>query len=324
MSIGGPISIGGTISIPPHTCQIDIKRSKLPLDLDDVNVEIGFGNSEFLVSLAKENPDEIFIGFELSGLSLEKMRRRVMREGVKNVFAIREDAFFGFHFCFKDGVVKKIYMNFPDPWPKNRHEKRRLTARNKLALFHRKLKEGGEIIIRTDHERFLNFTIEQSLGIFSVRFEEDEGERRIQGFTKYMRKWIAEGKKIYTIYLEKKGHVKDDELPPLPKIISGGESDMLLELKVKEFPYKKSELEGKTFFLRDGIYVKMFSVWERDGNMLIETLLTEHGYCQMFYLKVERKGDFFSVDVSPFSSVIRTEGVELLIESIVKGALSPL
>jgi tRNA (guanine-N(7)-)-methyltransferase len=197
--------------IPPSTIQIDFKRSELPLDASELSkivgvknpkiyVEIGFGNGEFLVEMAKRESSSIFIGFEISGISVEKLRSRVKRENLKNVFCIREDGFWGLYFCFPDSSIDKIFINFPDPWPKRRHEKRRITERKKLILFFRKLKPEGKIEILTDSENFVNYTVEQAMGIFNAKVEE---KKDFSITTKYMRKWLQEGRKIYSILLEK-------------------------------------------------------------------------------------------------------------------------
>ena len=333
-----------SVLVPEGSCQIDWKRSSLPFDLEelrikagvpstDVSVEIGFGNGDFLVHAACIFPEKIFVGFEVSGISVEKLIKRVRREKIKNVFCVREDAFFGLHFCFGESTLKEIYMNFPDPWRKKRHAKRRITSREKLILFHRKLKPEGRMIIRTDSSDFVDFTIEQADGIFSAEvdelrsFMEREKDKRMKVLisfrTKYMMRWESEGKKIYVVVL-KKEKKSDNELssffsgsfyPDLPTL------KMFLGLKVRDFPYSREEIEGQLFKLKDKVFARFFRVWEKDGNLLIETLLSEYGYEQLFYIKVERRGDFFLVDISPFSSVVRTGNMEELVRKLALGEL---
>ena len=331
--------------LPEGSCQIDWKRSSLPIDPDElkrkagvsssyISVEIGFGNGDFLVHAARVFPEKIFVGFEVSGISIEKLIKRVRREKIKNVFCVREDAFFGIHFCFEDETLEEIFMNFPDPWRKKRHAKRRITSREKLILFHRKLKPEGKVIIRTDSADFVDFTVEQADGIFSVdvdelqsfvKKEKDDRVRALISFrTKYMMRWEQEGKKIYVVVLKKEKKSYDelsssfflDFYPKLPDL------KMFLGLKVRDFHYSKKELEGKLFKLHDHVFARFFHVWEdKNGNLLIETLLSEYGYEQLFYIKVERKGGYFIVDISPFSSVVRTENMEELIKKLAFGKL---
>jgi tRNA (guanine-N7-)-methyltransferase len=318
--------------IPPSTIQIDFKRSELPLDASELSkivgienpkiyVEIGFGNGEFLVEMAKRESSSIFIGFEISGISVEKLRSRVKRENLRNVFCIREDGFWGLYFCFPDSSIDKIFINFPDPWPKRRHEKRRITERKKLILFFRKLKPEGKIEILTDSENFVNYTVEQAMGIFKVKAEE---KKDFSITTKYMRKWLQEGRKIYSILLEKDKSTflaenkkyYDFEIEKLSK------PKMFLERKIEKFPYRKEELEHKVFKIQEGVFVKFFDIFEKENKILIETLISEYGYEQMFIIKIEKRGENFILDISPFSSVIRTEGIEKLIEKLSEGTLS--
>jgi tRNA (guanine-N7-)-methyltransferase len=76
------------------------------------------------------------------------------------------------------------------------------------------------------------------------------------------------------------------------------------------------------FKIQEGIFVKFFDIFEKENKILIETLISEYGYEQMFIIKIEKKGENFILDISPFSSVIRTEGIEKLIEKLSEGALS--
>jgi tRNA (guanine-N7-)-methyltransferase len=318
------------IKIPPSTNQIDFKRSELPIDIKDLSeivgienpiiyVEIGFGNGEFLVEMAKREKSSVFIGFEISGIGIEKLRSRVMKENLKNVLCIREDGFWGLHFCFSDSSIDKIFINFPDPWPKRKHEKRRITTRKKLILLYTKLKPEGKIEILTDSKNFVDYTIDQADGIFKVKIEE---RKDFPITTKYMRKWLLQGRKIYSVLLEKsknlfapenKKYYNLDE--KLPKI------KMFLERKIEKFTYKKEDLENKVFKIEEGIFVKFFDILEGKDKILIETLISEYGYEQFFIIKVERKGEKFALDISPFSSVIRTEGIEKLIEKLSQGQL---
>ncbi len=319
------------IKIPPSTNQIDFKRSELPIYIKDLSeivgienptiyVEIGFGNGEFLVEMAKREKSSVFIGFEISGIGIEKLRSRVRKENLKNVLCIREDGFWGLHFCFPDSSIDKIFINFPDPWPKRKHEERRITTRKKLILLHEKLKAEGKIEILTDSKNFVDYTIEQAKEIFKVKTEE---RKDFSITTKYMRKWLLQGRKIYSVLLEKSKNLLTPEskkyynfeIEKLPKI------KMFLERKIEKFAYKKEDLEHKVFKIEEGIFVKFFDILEGKNKILIETLISEHGYEQLFIIKVERKGEKFAVDISPFSSVIRTEGIEKLIEKLSQGQL---
>ena len=284
-------------------CYINYKKVEKPLPWDKVLVEIGFGRGDFTVRLAKENPDRRIIGFELSAVSVEKLMKRVRREGLENVHCVRIDAYWGFYLLLKDRSVERIYMNYPDPWFKKRHHKRRLTREENLYIFAKKLKEGGEIRIRTDHAPFVEFTLEEAekLKVFEIRVRKLEVEEPI---TKYERKWLLEGKELSEIVMRK---VKDPPEKDTPKL---KEVKELFPVKVEGKEANLKSLENTELRLGEKVYLKFFKGYEREDGYLIETLLSEEGFVQKFFILVRKKGSDYVVDVSPFSEVLRTENVQ--------------
>ncbi|MEO0225312.1 MAG: tRNA (guanosine(46)-N7)-methyltransferase TrmB [candidate division WOR-3 bacterium] len=117
------------------------------IDLENLVIEIGFGNGIYISNLAKLNPNKNFLGIEISGESVKKLSKIIKKEHLENVYIIKMDAYWVFYLFLKDNEVLEIYMNFPDPWPKKKHAQRRLTTIENLYLFTRKLKEGGFIQI---------------------------------------------------------------------------------------------------------------------------------------------------------------------------------
>ncbi|RMF55102.1 MAG: tRNA (guanosine(46)-N7)-methyltransferase TrmB, partial [Calditrichaeota bacterium] len=89
-------------------------------------VEIGFGNGEFLMNWARQQPDWNFVGVELSLASMERILKRIHQSGIRNVKPIHEDARFAIREFFPDNSIRHVMMNFPDPWFKERHKHRRL------------------------------------------------------------------------------------------------------------------------------------------------------------------------------------------------------
>ena len=298
-------------------CLINYKSVEKPLPFEDLTVEIGFGSGDFLIKLAKEDPKGRFLGFELSGVAIEKLLRRVRREGLENIFCTRLDAYWGFYLLLKDSSVRKIYMNYPDPWFKKRDIKRRLTKRENLYLFHRKLKEGGTIEIRTDHYPFLEFTLEEasSLGGFSSYLEELDTS---QPLTKYEKRWLSMGKKIYRLRLVKRG--KTLIIPELRKI---KEVKDLFPHKVEKREPDLLALEGREYRLSERVHLKFFSSYEGKGKKLIEALLSEEGFVQKFFVEVRKKGNYWIIDISPHSQVFRTENLRKVLELVAKEGFKP-
>ena len=298
-------------------CYIDYKTVEKPLPWEDLIVEIGFGRGDFTVKLAKENPDKKIIGFELSAISVEKLIKRVKKEGLKNVHCVRIDAYWGFYLLLKDSSVEKIYMNYPDPWFKKRHHKRRLTKEENLYIFARKLKENGEIRIRTDFKPFVDFTLEeaQKLSVFDISVRKLEVKEPL---TKYERKWLLEGKELTEIIMRK---IKDPEPRNIPALKEVRE---LFPVKVEGKELDLKSLEGSEFKLGERVYLKFFKSYGSESGHLVETLLSEEGFLQKFFILVRRKGKGYIVDVSPFSEVLRTENVQRAVQVVAEKGFKPL
>ena len=298
-------------------CYIDYKTVEKPLPWEDLIVEIGFGRGDFTVKLAKENPDKKIIGFELSAISVEKLIKRVKKESLKNVHCVRIDAYWGFYLLLKDSSVEKIYMNYPDPWFKKRHHKRRLTKEENLYIFARKLKENGEIRIRTDFKPFVDFTLEeaQKLSVFDISVRKLEVEEPL---TKYERKWLLEGKELTEIIMRK---IKDPEPRNIPALKEVRE---LFPVKVEGKELDLKSLEGSEIKLGERVYLKFFKSYGGESGHLVETLLSEEGFLQKFFILVRRKGKDYVVDVSPFSEVLRTENVQRAVQVVAEKGFKPL
>jgi tRNA (guanine-N7-)-methyltransferase len=109
---------------------------RLPLDLSALSgvrgglpraeLEIGFGNGEYTVQSAAARPDTLFIGLEVSPACIDRCVHRM--KGLSNLKVICTDARFMMKELFADASLDRVTMNFPCPWPKNRHARRRVTA----------------------------------------------------------------------------------------------------------------------------------------------------------------------------------------------------
>lgn len=124
-----------------------------------IHLELGMGKGKFLNIMANKNPHANFLGVEFREEMVHKAVGRV--EGNpknigflwSNVENIRE--------YFAPGEISRIYLNFSDPWPKKRHEKRRLTHGNFLKQYQVVLSPGGEIYFKTDNKEFFEFSLNE-------------------------------------------------------------------------------------------------------------------------------------------------------------------
>lgn len=123
-------------------------------------IEIGMGKGQFITTLAKENPDNNYIGIEKYSSVLVRAIEKQEEEKLPNLYFIRMDAE-NIAEVFDKEEVKGIYLNFSDPWPKDRHAKRRLTSVQFLARYEQILEKGGHVIFKTDNRPLFDFSLEQ-------------------------------------------------------------------------------------------------------------------------------------------------------------------
>lgn len=126
-----------------------------------IHIEIGMGKGKFIIELAERNPEINYIGIEkYSSVLLRALEKRQEAE-LKNLFFIRFDAEY-INEIFGEQEVDRIYLNFSDPWPKDRHAKRRLTSKEFLSRYNRLLKEDGEVMFKTDNRMLFDFSLEEA------------------------------------------------------------------------------------------------------------------------------------------------------------------
>ena len=125
-----------------------------------IHIEIGMGKGQFITQLASENPDINFIGIEkYSSVLVRALDKRDALE-LDNLIFLRMDAEdIASYFALDE--VAKIYLNFSDPWPKDRHAKRRLTSTNFLAKYDKILKKNGLLQFKTDNRPLFDFSLEE-------------------------------------------------------------------------------------------------------------------------------------------------------------------
>lgn len=125
-----------------------------------LRIEIGMGKGKFIHALAKLNPDINYVGIEKYSSVLLRAVQKMEEEELPNLKFIRMDAE-DIEEVFGEGEVDRIYLNFSDPWPKDRHAKRRLPSRQFLTRYDKILKKDGVIEFKTDNRPLFDFAIEE-------------------------------------------------------------------------------------------------------------------------------------------------------------------
>lgn len=172
-----------------------------------LRIEIGMGKGKFLHTLAKENPDVNYVGIEKYSSVLLRAIQKMEEDELPNLLFIRMDAE---EICevFGEGEVDRIYLNFSDPWPKDRHAKRRLPSRQFLERYDRILKPDGVLEFKTDNEPLFQFAVEEVPGagwkVKALTYDLHADPELMKGniMTEYEEKFSSNGNAIfkYIIY----------------------------------------------------------------------------------------------------------------------------
>ena len=124
-----------------------------------VRIEVGMGKGRFLMELAAANPGINYVGIEMYSTVLLKAIRKRENLNLPNLWFLRVDAR-TLADIFGPEEVDRIYLNFSDPWPKDRHAKRRLTSPEFLAVYHKILKYDGVLEFKTDNRDLFDYSLE--------------------------------------------------------------------------------------------------------------------------------------------------------------------
>lgn len=136
-------------SLAPPLCWKQVFGNTAP-----VAIEIGFGKGGFLLSIAVQQPMVNFIGIESSRKYYRKGSRKVQRAKLCNIKLVWGEAYHFLKRYVPDNSLQNLYINFPDPWPKRRHAKRRLLKPEFVTMLARKLETRGQVEIVTDVEEY--------------------------------------------------------------------------------------------------------------------------------------------------------------------------
>ena len=136
------------------------KWSELFHNNHPLHIEIGMGKGQFIHTLASENPDINYIGIEMYSSVLYRALEKQTAEEKPNLYFLRFDAKY-LADIFAEHEVDRIYLNFSDPWPKERHAKRRLTSRQFFERYDKILAGNGVVEFKTDNDDLFAFSMEE-------------------------------------------------------------------------------------------------------------------------------------------------------------------
>ncbi|WP_339233544.1 tRNA (guanosine(46)-N7)-methyltransferase TrmB [Oceanobacillus sp. FSL W7-1281] len=165
-----------------------------------IHVEIGSGKGQFITGMAKQHPDINFIGIEVAKSIIVSTVQKVDEEALDNIRLLNENAN-DLLAIFEENEIGQIYLNFSDPWPKNRHEKRRLTFRSFLEQYQHILPESGQIVLKTDNRGLFEYSLvsfsNYGMKLIEVNLDLHAIEDETNVKTEYEEKFASMGHVIY-------------------------------------------------------------------------------------------------------------------------------
>lgn len=166
-----------------------------------VVLEVGFGNGENTLALAKQNPDTLYIASEVYLAGIGSLLGEIVDGAIQNIFITSGDIRLLID-DIKEPVFDDVIVICPDPWPKFKHHKRRMITNEFFELIHPTIQDGGELFMSTDVEDYAESITEQ-LDV-SVGFQRNDSSLyEASSLTKFQRRAMDEGRKIYPFSLKK-------------------------------------------------------------------------------------------------------------------------
>ena len=199
---------------PSLNTVLDISTHKLPINTYDIfgnynetALDIGFGEGEFIVEVAKKNEDWNFLGIEIKYYRFKKAVHLANKENADNLKLLHIDVNIAVEQVFKDSIFDKVYINFPDPWPKDRHKKHRIISKRFLNSLRSLMKEGSTVEFSSDHLDYVNHIIEYFKSnpnfINILKTEDFTTKAKSRAVTKFEEQFIEENKRIYYLTFKK-------------------------------------------------------------------------------------------------------------------------
>ena len=202
----------------------DLRSLGVPLNLAELlpggrpwEVELGFGKGRFLLHRAQAKPSTRFLGIEVAGKYYRIALKRMRRKGLSNVVLIRGEALYLLSVVLPSGFAEVVHIYFPDPWPKSRHQKRRLFDPITVDLVIGMLIPGGRLYFATDHLEYGEVVVKILESHSAVSVLRLPGVWRDGPRTNYEAKYVAEGRPIVRLDVTLESKVDSSLLHPMGK-----------------------------------------------------------------------------------------------------------
>jgi len=307
------------IFIRPQYMPLPIPWHMMRPNMKELIVELGFGRGEYLVTLSKQFPQALIVGFEVSMTSLLKASYRLVSNNIKNVKLLLFDGLLGLSEFFENSSIDRLYINFPVPWPKKKHAKRRIIRDDFWHILARVMKLGGILELMTDVEWYAQegYDRANALGVFEVEIEKNPN-RRVK--TKYEEKWLSMGRNIYLLRVIKR---EEYEMNDHDRLFIRGSTYMPHMFIQKDWNLLRDDLislENVEIESGSGAKFGIREIFVRDKEMLLRSYTVDNGFFQTFYVWVRPEDDMgsdvFIIKLDPATLPFRTRSLMNLMRFI--------
>jgi len=292
------------------------KEARRPLDWQalfgrcaPVELEIGFGNGDYLVRRAKAYPERDFIGIEMEWTGVQRALRRAVAKGVQNLRVILGDAKPILRWAIAPQSVARIYSLFPCPWPKLHHHKHRLFDQACLQLVNSRLVEGGEFYLLTDHAEYFGWVLSH---LTDTGFRAEARTVPPSVGTKYERKWQAGGQsRFYELVAQKIAHCPI----PLPQ-----------EEPMETYRLANLNPSQLTLFDADDPPIVKFKETRYDPERRIwmaRVVVVEEELTQHFWVEAVHTGRDWHIRPMQGCAIVPTVGVQRALDLVYQAATAP-
>ncbi|QQL45790.1 tRNA (guanosine(46)-N7)-methyltransferase TrmB [Sulfuriroseicoccus oceanibius] len=164
-----------------------------------IEFDMGCGDGGFLVQMAQHHPEHRFLGVERLLGRVRKVSRKLKAANAQNARLLRLESQYALDYLLPESSVDRMHFLFPDPWPKEKHARRRLFSEPFLMAIKRVLKPGGELLFKTDHDDYFELAQEvvkecgDKVGFERLEWPEDAFFYPI---TDFEQQWLDMGKTI--------------------------------------------------------------------------------------------------------------------------------
>ncbi|HWG84952.1 MAG TPA: tRNA (guanine-N7)-methyltransferase [Deinococcales bacterium] len=271
------------------------------------HLEVGFGDGRFWAAQHAVEGNVNYLGVEVSGVSVLKALARYRKLGIGNAVVSRAPAEFAVRNVVPPAALARVYVNFPDPWPKTRHAEARLLRPGFLDLLSTRLRPDGELWLTTDHPEYFAFALASAAetSLYDVA-RPAPPEAALN--TKYALKWREQGLEIHHARFSLRG-VSERPYPPLevlemPHAILQGKLETVGEI-------------GKRV-LRDGdTTVVLLESYHQAGGLVVLARIEEGELTQEVLVGARaRSGDEVVVGVETFGGPLITPGVRAAVGAV--------